>query len=79
MNGLVGHIEDIVTHSEYRGHNLGKMVIETLKYIGEQTGCYKSISHVTSNFGLFPRQCSVLRQVRIQRKGVRNGILHSKE
>ncbi|KAJ3253703.1 Glucosamine-phosphate N-acetyltransferase-like protein [Boothiomyces macroporosus] len=41
-NGLVGHIEDIVTHSEYRGKNLGWLVIETLKYIGEQTGCYKS-------------------------------------
>ncbi|KAJ3321893.1 Glucosamine-phosphate N-acetyltransferase-like protein [Boothiomyces sp. JEL0866] len=36
-NGLVGHIEDIVTHSEYRGKNLGWLVIETLKYIGDQT------------------------------------------
>ncbi|KAJ3164910.1 Glucosamine-phosphate N-acetyltransferase-like protein [Geranomyces variabilis] len=43
MNGLVGHIEDIVTHSEYRGLNLGKLVIETLKYIGKMTGCYKII------------------------------------
>ncbi|KAJ3301560.1 Glucosamine-phosphate N-acetyltransferase-like protein [Kappamyces sp. JEL0829] len=42
-NGLVGHIEDIVTHSEYRGLNLGFLVIETLKYIGEMTGCYKII------------------------------------
>jgi glucosamine-phosphate N-acetyltransferase len=41
-NGLVGHIEDIVTHKDYRGKNLGWMVIETLKHIGEQTGCYKS-------------------------------------
>ncbi|KAI8923883.1 acyl-CoA N-acyltransferase [Entophlyctis helioformis] len=41
--GLVGHIEDIVTHSDYRGHNLGRLVIETLKYIGKQTGCYKII------------------------------------
>ncbi|RKO92480.1 acyl-CoA N-acyltransferase [Blyttiomyces helicus] len=42
-NGLVGHIEDIVTSSEYRGMNLGKLIIETLKYIGKQTGCYKII------------------------------------
>ncbi|KAI8901095.1 acyl-CoA N-acyltransferase [Globomyces pollinis-pini] len=42
-NGLVGHIEDIVTHSDYRGFNLGRLVIETLKHIGEQTGCYKII------------------------------------
>ena len=42
-NGLVGHIEDIVTHSDYRGFKLGKMVIETLKHIGDLTGCYKII------------------------------------
>lgn len=42
-NGLVGHIEDIVTHSEYRGMNLGKLVIETLKFIGDKAGCYKSM------------------------------------
>jgi glucosamine-phosphate N-acetyltransferase len=42
-NGLVGHIEDIVTHQDYRGHNLGRLVIETLKYIGEKRGCYKSV------------------------------------
>ncbi|KAI8803471.1 acyl-CoA N-acyltransferase [Cladochytrium replicatum] len=42
-NGLVGHIEDIVTHKDYRGLNLGKLVIETLKYIGKMTGCYKII------------------------------------
>ncbi|KAL2911511.1 Glucosamine-phosphate N-acetyltransferase-like protein [Polyrhizophydium stewartii] len=40
-NGLVGHIEDIVTHSDYRGLKLGFFVIETLKYIGKKTGCYK--------------------------------------
>ena len=39
----MGHIEDIVTHSNYRGFNLGRLVIETLKYIGHQTGCYKII------------------------------------
>ncbi|OAJ42808.1 hypothetical protein BDEG_26219 [Batrachochytrium dendrobatidis JEL423] len=42
-NGLVGHIEDIVTRSDYRGMNLGKLVIETLKFIGKKTGCYKII------------------------------------
>ena len=42
-NGLVGHIEDIVTDSACRGLNLGKIIIESLKYIGEKTGCYKSL------------------------------------
>ena len=42
-NGLVGHIEDIVTHSDYRGLNLGRIVVETLKGIGQSVGCYKII------------------------------------
>eukprot|EP00842_Homolaphlyctis_polyrhiza_P000750 jgi/Hompol1/1676/HPOL_004882-RA len=41
--GNVGHIEDIVTHKDYRGHNLGFLIIETLKGIGRATGCYKII------------------------------------
>ncbi|KAJ3013227.1 UNVERIFIED_CONTAM: N-acetyltransferase [Siphonaria sp. JEL0065] len=40
--GLVGHIEDIVTAESARGLNLGRLIIETLKYIGLKTGCYKS-------------------------------------
>ncbi|KAI9206188.1 acyl-CoA N-acyltransferase [Polychytrium aggregatum] len=41
--GLVGHIEDIVTLQTYRGLNLGKRIIETLKDIGKGRGCYKVI------------------------------------
>ncbi len=51
-NGLVGHVEDIVTHSDYRGLNLGRLIIETLKYIGKKKGCYKGIHY------LFPHSCS---------------------
>lgn len=51
-NGLVGHIEDIVTHQDYRGHNLGRLVIETLKFIGLKTGCYKSTLISSSYIGL---------------------------
>ncbi|KAI8618101.1 acyl-CoA N-acyltransferase [Chytriomyces sp. MP71] len=43
--GLVGHIEDIVTSEAARGLNLGRLIIETLKYIGQKTGCYKTHHH----------------------------------
>ncbi|KAJ3308183.1 Glucosamine-phosphate N-acetyltransferase-like protein [Blyttiomyces sp. JEL0837] len=43
QNGLVGHIEDIVTAESARGLKLGLLIIETLKYIGKATGCYKII------------------------------------
>ncbi|KAI9325112.1 acyl-CoA N-acyltransferase [Zopfochytrium polystomum] len=42
-NGLVGHIEDIVTAESARGLNLGRLIIETLKHIGKSVGCYKII------------------------------------
>ena len=57
MNGIVGHIEDIVTHSEYRGMNLGKLVIETLKFIGEKVGCYKIILDCSEQNKAFYEKC----------------------
>ena len=40
---MVGHIEDIVSHKDYRGQNLGLIIIDTLKHIGKGQGCYKII------------------------------------
>ena len=56
-NGLVGHIEDIVTHSEYRGLNLGRIVIETLKGIGKSVGCYKIILDCSTSNVPFYQKC----------------------
>jgi glucosamine-phosphate N-acetyltransferase len=42
-NGLVGHIEDIVVNEKYRKLHLGKKIIEQLKVLGHQAGCYKII------------------------------------
>jgi len=41
--GKAGHIEDIVVHDSQRGKNLGKRIIEQLKHIGKELGCYKLI------------------------------------
>ena len=57
LNGLVGHIEDIVTHKDYRGLNLGKFVIETLKHIGKLTGCYKIILDCSDKNVPFYEKC----------------------
>lgn len=43
-NGLVGHIEDIAVDASHQGKKLGIRVIEALKHIAEQTGCYKGNS-----------------------------------
>jgi len=41
--GLVGHIEDIVIHNNYRKQGLGKKIIDELINISIQSNCYKSI------------------------------------
>ncbi|KAI9183983.1 Glucosamine-phosphate N-acetyltransferase-like protein [Blastocladiella emersonii ATCC 22665] len=41
--GLVGHIEDIVTHEDYRGKQFGRYIIDGLKSIGKNAGAYKII------------------------------------
>ncbi|CAH8650184.1 unnamed protein product, partial [Heterobilharzia americana] len=35
-----GHIEDVVVDSEFRGMNLGKLLVDTLVRIGKHIGCY---------------------------------------
>ena len=37
----VGHIEDVVVNSEYRGRGVGKMVGSFLTDIAKERGCYK--------------------------------------
>ena len=41
--GKVGHIEDIVVHRDYRGCNLGKIIVAKMVEIGKDKGCYKII------------------------------------
>ncbi|KAI8992247.1 acyl-CoA N-acyltransferase [Pilobolus umbonatus] len=42
-NGKVGHIEDIAVDGNQQGKKLGLRIIQALKYIGANTGCYKVI------------------------------------
>jgi 3-polyprenyl-4-hydroxybenzoate decarboxylase len=41
--GRVGHIEDVVVQSGYRGTSLGIRVIEALHGVAKRRGCYKVI------------------------------------
>ena len=41
--GKIGHIEDVVVSSGYRGLHLGLEIIETLKKLAKERGCYKVI------------------------------------
>jgi len=39
--GKVGHIEDVVTDSRFRGQKLGHTVIRKLYEVAQSAGCYK--------------------------------------
>ncbi len=41
--GTCGHIEDIVVDCSQRGKNLGKVLLQALKELAIQVGCYKVI------------------------------------
>ncbi len=41
--GKVGHIEDVATRKGYQGEGFGSLVINKIKKIAEEAGCYKII------------------------------------
>jgi glucosamine-phosphate N-acetyltransferase len=45
----VGHIEDIVVHTNFRGQNIGKNILDNLKKYAENTNCYKIILDCNEN------------------------------
>ncbi|KAN0032058.1 hypothetical protein ACTFIV_005931 [Dictyostelium citrinum] len=66
--GTCGHIEDIVVNNNYRGKNLGLRIIEQLKCIGSQAGCYKIILDCSEANVKFYEKC------KFERKGVQMSI-----
>ncbi|KAG9392372.1 Glucosamine 6-phosphate N-acetyltransferase [Carpediemonas membranifera] len=53
---LVGHIEDIVVDTAFRGRGLGKVIVKTLIEIGREMGCYKTILACSDkNVGFYER------------------------
>ena len=54
--GKVGHIEDIVVSSEYRGYGLGKLIVNTCIDYAKNQGCYKCILDCsTENIGFYQK------------------------
>ena len=53
QGGLVGHMEDIVIDKDYRGKNLGKMLVNHLIEYGKNKNCYKIIADCKENLVFF--------------------------
>lgn len=57
----VGHIEDIVTHKEYRGQKLASKLISFLKNTAQQNGCYKVILNCSEkNKNFYVKKCGFI-------------------
>jgi glucosamine-phosphate N-acetyltransferase len=41
--GIVGHVEDVVVHPDYKGNSMGKIMLNALKDLALSQGCYKVI------------------------------------
>ena len=39
--GAVGRVEDVVVSDQYRGRQLGKLLVNTVTRLAVSTGCYK--------------------------------------
>ena len=55
--GKVGHIEDIVTHSNFRLKNIGASIIKSLCEIANTKGCYKVTLHCKKEHVAFYEKC----------------------
>jgi glucosamine-phosphate N-acetyltransferase len=60
--GLVGHIEDVVLDSKYRGLNLGKLIIDHLVALAKNRGCYKVILNCEEKNVDFYLRCGFVRK-----------------
>ncbi|KAJ1975512.1 Glucosamine-phosphate N-acetyltransferase-like protein [Dimargaris cristalligena] len=58
--GKIGHIEDIVVSSTERGKRLGIHMIQQLKHIAREIGCYKVILNCAEKNIAFYEKCGLV-------------------
>ena len=55
--GKVGHIEDIVSHSNFRRKNIGATIVKSLCDVADSKGCYKVTLHCKKEQVAFYEKC----------------------
>ena len=58
---LIGHIEDVVVHKDYRKQGIGNILIQDLIEISKTLNCYKIILDCSLNNILFYEKCGLKR------------------
>lgn len=60
--GRVGHIEDVIIDNSFRGHGLGKLLIESLTSRAHNRGCYKVILDCDESNVRFYEKCGFIKK-----------------
>lgn len=60
--GKVGHIEDIVVSPDFQRRGLGKILIEALRSVARERGCYKVILDCSEDVVEFYQKCGLVRK-----------------
>jgi glucosamine-phosphate N-acetyltransferase len=80
QNGLVGHLEDVVTSSDYRGKQFGRIIIIALTSISQRLGSYKTILDcIDDNVAFYREKCGfVVKESQMVVRHPENDILKPK-
>ena len=55
--GKVGHIEDIITHTDFRRKNIGATIVKSLYEVANSKECYKVTLHCKKEQVAFYEKC----------------------
>ena len=58
----MAHIEDVIVHNEYRGHGLGKVLLDKCLEIAKQECCYKIILDCSDINCKFYEKCGFMKK-----------------
>lgn len=53
----IGHIEDVITHKDYRNKGVGKNIIDKLIEVGKENKCYKIVLFCKDDYQCFYENC----------------------
>tara|TARA_B100001123_G_C14941697_1_gene879949 strand:- start:154 stop:594 length:441 start_codon:yes stop_codon:yes gene_type:complete len=56
--GKIGHIEDIVSHSNYKNKSIGRIIVNSLFDIAKEEGCYKVVLQCKEHNIIFYEKCN---------------------
>jgi glucosamine-phosphate N-acetyltransferase len=60
--GRVMHIEDVIVDKNYRGHGIGKILLQYVNSIAEKEKCYKIILNCSEENKEFYEKCNFIKK-----------------